>query len=480
MRNLNSRGFSEPRLFDPVRLTLLLVGLALLVTVAVAVVPALHFAYRNEALHLRLEAIQGTIGLVAAFLMFGRFRQKCSAEDLAICVALLMFALTNLVVSPLLDVRESGEPPNYFVWAPVMIRTVGAALFLAGAWPIRRRVERADRWLWYSVLGAVFAVAIITAGAAVVSDALPLGVRVTAPLADTVRARVVGHPALLVAQAIQLGLFAAAAVRLTWRARSGDELLGWFGAAAGLAAVARLNYLIFPSLYTRYVYIGDMMRLGFYALLLIGAAREVRGFWEARSAAAVLDERRRIARDLHDGLAHELVFVAAQSRRIDRRGAQEGELEAVARASERALSDARRAIAALTRSIDEPLDKTIEEVTEQLASRAGADHDVDAPRITVPSAFREELVRILGESINNATRHGGATHIAVRVTADDDLRMTITDNGSGFETSQARSKWSFGLASMQERAEALNGTFVVSSRSGEGTRVEVCLPLPTS
>lgn len=480
MRKLNNGALAEPRLFDPVRLTVFVAGFALLLTVAVAVVPGLHFAYRDEALHLRLEAVQGTIGLVAAFLMFGRFRQSRSAEDLAICVALLMFSLTNLVVSPLLDVRGSREPPSYFVWAPVMVRTVGASLFLAGAWPLRRRVERADRWLWFSVAGAVFVIAAIIAGTAALSDVLPVGLRVTAPLPDTFRARVVGHPLLLVAQGVQLMMFAGAAVRLTWRARYGDELLGWFGAAAGLAAVARLNYLIFPSLYTRYVYIGDMMRLGFYALLLIGAAREIRGFWEARSAAAVLDERRRIARDLHDGLAHELVFVAAQSRRIDRRGAQVGELEAVARASERALSDARRAIAALTRAIDEPLDKTIEEVTEHLASRAGAEHEVNVPRIMVPSGFREELVRILGESINNATRHGGATHIAVHVTAGDELRMTITDNGSGFETSQPRSKWSFGLASMQERAEALNGTFVVTSRSGEGTRVEVCLPLPTS
>lgn len=58
-----------------------------------------------------------------------------------------------------------------------------------------------------------------------------------------------------------------------------------------------------------------LLRAGCYGCLLVGAAREISGFWELRTRTAVLEERRRVARDLHDGLAQELTFILAQARR---------------------------------------------------------------------------------------------------------------------------------------------------------------------
>ena len=463
----------------PARLTVAVTVAALLVTAAVALIPQLHFAYRNEALHLRLDAAEGVVGLVVAYLMFGRFRENCRLADLGLVLALTTFAVTNLVLSGLIDALAPRTESSFLVWAPVATRTVGALVFVVSAWPIRRKVDRPELGLWLVVATVLIGVGAITAGTFLFADSLPVGVRTGAPLGDTVRPNLEGHPWLLTAQAVQLLFLSVAALRFTKRSiTERDELLGWFGAGAALGAVARLNYLIFPSLYTAYVYVGDAMRFGFYLFLLIGAAREIRGYWTARSAAAVLDERRRMARDLHDGLAQELVFVAAQSRRIERRGARDGELEAVARASDRALSDARRAIAALTRPLDEPLDKTIEEVTEQLAVRAGVSYRVEVPSVRVPAPMREDLVRIVTEAISNATRHGAASNVTVEISTDDVLRLRVTDDGRGFDVSEARPRWSFGLASMQERAEALDGTFLVTSRRGEGTQVEVSLPFP--
>ncbi|MDQ3951467.1 MAG: histidine kinase [Actinomycetota bacterium] len=465
----------------PARMTTAVTVVALAVTAAVATIPQLHFAYRNEALHLRLEAAEGLIALVVAYLIFGRFRQSRHLADLGLVFALGVFAVTNAVMPAVLDVLEPQTESPVLVWAPLTARTLGAIVFAASAWPVRRTVRRPDIALWGLVAALAVALAVIVSVTVTLAESLPVGVRTTAMLGDTVRPRIEGHPLLLGAQGLQLVLFAVAAARLTHRsALNGDGLLGWVGAGAALATVARVNYIIFPSLYTAYVLVGDVMRLGFYVFLLIGAAREVRSYWEARSDAAVLDERRRMARDLHDGLAQELVFVAAQSRVVARRGARAGELEAIARACERGVSAARRAIVALTRPLDETLDRTIREITEQMAARTGAEFEVVVPEVRVPSRVREDVVRIVGEAIHNAVGHGRASKVTIRAAAADALRLTVNDNGTGFDVSRPRDKWSFGLTSMKERAEGLGGTFEISSRIGEGTQVEVLLPLTQS
>ena len=152
---------------------------------------------------------------------------------------------------------------------------------------------------------------------------------------------------LLAAQLAGMALYCFAAIGFGRRARAtGDELLQWLAVGALFGAFARLNYFLYPSLYTDYVYSGDFFRLAFYVAILAAAAREISSYWETLSHTAVLEERRRLARDLHDGLAQELAFIGRNLRRLD-----EGD-EAVARATAsaaRALSESRRAIAALTK-----------------------------------------------------------------------------------------------------------------------------------
>ena len=125
-----------------------------------------------------------------------------------------------------------------------------------------------------------------------------------------------------------LTALAAAGYLLRFR-RSGDEFFGWLGVAAVFAVAAQVNYALYPSLYTHVVSAGDAFRLCFYAVLFVGSVREVWSHWVGLSDARVASERRRIARDLHDGLAQELAYL---TRHLD---SLEGdvEVEALSRAA---------------------------------------------------------------------------------------------------------------------------------------------------
>ena len=165
-------------------------------------------------------------------------------------------------------------------------------------------------------------------------------------------------------------MFAVVAVRFTVFAdQHDDELMRWFGAGAALAAFARLNYLLFPSLYSQYVYTGDGFRLGFYLLLLVGAGREIASYWSGLAETAAMEERRRMARDLHDGLAQELAFMWSDIQGLKRAHPDDEKVERASSSAERALDESRRAIAAFARPAHEPLDIAISTSIEEVARR---------------------------------------------------------------------------------------------------------------
>jgi hypothetical protein len=93
-----------------------------------------------------------------------------------------------------------------------------------------------------------------------------------------------GHPLLVAAQVFTVVCFLTAAYLFTAQAqRSTDQLLRLLGPACVLAGFARINYALFPSLYSQWLYTGDILRTAFYLLLLVGAAREIRAFWVAHA-----------------------------------------------------------------------------------------------------------------------------------------------------------------------------------------------------
>lgn len=288
-----------------------------------------------------------------------------------------------------------------------------------------------------------------------------------------------GSPALLWLQALTAIALGVAAIGFVQRAtRSGDEMFSWFGAGCAVGCVSRIGYVVFPALEFDDVYIQDLLRLGFYVLLLVGAQRELNLYWKSRTEAAALEERRRVARDLHDGLAQELVFIAGQIKRLRRDAPESAALDQLASASDRAVSEARRAIAALTRTGNQTLCQALEELGEEFRLRYDVDVRLDLDdESDLSAAYREEVLRIAREAMNNAVRHGTAKVITVCLSKDDGLSVEIQDDGVGFDPSAGRAReGGFGLISMRERAEAIGGHLVIDSLVGEGTKVRVTIP----
>jgi signal transduction histidine kinase len=234
-------------------------------------------------------------------------------------------------------------------------------------------------------------------------------------------------------------------------------------------------FAVYPSGDTEIIQSGDALRLGFYLVLLVGAEREIDRYWSRLADVAIYEERRRLARDLHDGVAQELAYVVTQTRLLVRGRAAPGTDERVAAAAERALDESRRAIIALTLRDDEPLHLALARAAEDVAGRVGVEVDVDVQTPvdrTVSSELREALVRIVQESVSNAGRHGHATR--VRITMGPEGVLRITDDGAGFDPGDA-GDGRFGLVSMRERAESLGARFTIDSEPGRGTSVEVAL-----
>jgi signal transduction histidine kinase len=446
-------------------------------TAVVTVTPSLRFAYEAPGLHIAIETAAGLVAALAAFLAFGRFSRSGRSGDLALTAALGVFAVANLFLAAL-PAALAGERSTFGTWAPLFARLIGTTFFAYAALARDGRLSR-PRQAAIATAGAIgIVLGALTVIVAVLGDALPPAVDQALTPESSARPVFAGHPLVAVVQGLQLVLFGLAAAGFLRRAeRERDDLLAWFAAAAVVAAFARVNYLLFPSLYSDWVYTGDVLRLASYLVILAGAAREVRRYWEAAARTAVVDERRRIARDLHDGLAQELAYIFLETRALVSSGRAPEVLAHVVSAAERALGESRRAIATLAGE-DESLSSAVADVAEEIADRSGLRLElVLSDGLDIDPHQREELLRIAREALSNAAKHAAASTVRVELTNGDGIRLRVEDDGIGFDpaATRRRSTGGFGLVSMLERAELLGAELRLESAPGAGTRVEVAL-----
>jgi signal transduction histidine kinase len=188
--------------------------------------------------------------------------------------------------------------------------------------------------------------------------------------------------------------------------------------------------------------------------------------------ATVLDDRRRLARELHDGVVQELSYIRNEAHALPH---EDGLRERILTASERGLDEARAAVDALGRSPDEPLGYVLHRAARQVADRYGARVVVELDdAVDAAPAQRHALVRITREAVSNGIRHGRAECVRIRLASDSGANsLVVHDDGKGFDEETVASATGYGLTSMRERATALPGRFTITSSPGDGTTVEV-------
>jgi signal transduction histidine kinase len=189
---------------------------------------------------------------------------------------------------------------------------------------------------------------------------------------------------------------------------------------------------------------------------------------------AVTEERRRMARDLHDGMAQELAFITTQAASAARGNADRVSLVQLGAAAQRALDESRRAIAALTIDHGEPLTTVVTNAAEDVANRYGVGVHIELDDdLTLRPEVRDTLLWIVGEAVTNAAYHGRARDVTVEVRAGRPVSVRVRDDGSGFDPEKASlRRGGFGLTSMRERAEAIGAAVTIRS-TGAGTTVEM-------
>jgi signal transduction histidine kinase len=444
-------------------------------TVAVVLVPGLNFAYPAAGVRIGIETAAAAAGLMAAYLLVGRYQLGGRVGDLALFGGLLLLSLCTSVFRAV-PAQLSLDPTPLTTWGMVAGRLLAALAITAAAFAPDLRLASPRRAGTVTLLSCVGAIGLIALGIVLLGTSLPSdgGSELLPQHSDS--PEIDAAPGFLVVQLVTMLLYVMAAVGFTLRAiRRRDELVGWFAVAATVAAFSRLDYLLFPTPQTDWVFAADFLRFPFYLIVLVGALREVRQYQRQVALAAVLDERRRLARDLHDGLAQDLAWLSMQTRRLARGGSLP-RLEQLSVAAECALDESRQAISALTRRGDDPFDAELSQIAERLADRAGARLWLDLdPDVQLPPARRDHLLRIVREAITNAVHHGGARTIFVELKNGDGVRLKVRDDGRGFNADAATGP-GFGLTSMRERAVAMGGALEVRSHPDGGTEVEVVVP----
>jgi signal transduction histidine kinase len=215
-----------------------------------------------------------------------------------------------------------------------------------------------------------------------------------------------------------------------------------------------------------------------------GVAIENARLYERSQRAASLEERQRLARELHDSVSQALYGISLGARtartQLDRDPARAAEpLDYVLSLAEAGLAELRSLIFELrpesleTEGLVAAFGKQVEALRARHALEVTAEFDGE-PALSLEA--KEALYRIGQEALNNTVKHARATHITVRLeSGPDGVRLSVTDNGVGFDP-DGSFPGHMGLQSMKERAQAFGGEVRITSTPGSGTTVDITLP----
>jgi PAS domain S-box-containing protein len=215
----------------------------------------------------------------------------------------------------------------------------------------------------------------------------------------------------------------------------------------------------------------------------VGVAVENARLYQQAERLAVLEERGRLARDLHDAVTQSL-YSANLMIETAHRAAEAGHLQRVKRHLRRLgeiTRDALKEMRLLVYELRPPaleqerLIGALQKRLDAVEGRAGVETRLLVQgEVDLPAAVEEALYRVAQEALNNALKHAAATSVAVTITAGEgQVFLEVADNGCGFDPEIAQDAGGMGLTSMRQRAERVGGRLSIHSAPGLGTRVQI-------
>ncbi len=202
----------------------------------------------------------------------------------------------------------------------------------------------------------------------------------------------------------------------------------------------------------------------------------------------VLQERARLAREVHDTLAQGFVGISSQLEVVDMSVPREAEkahqaLDLARRMARHSLTEARRSVMDLRAAAleEQDLGSALKSGARLWTAGTGVKVEVDVVGETnsLPEDVAHHVLRIAQEAIANVTKHAHANRVALHLRREPgELHLNVEDNGCGFTESEAfTTEGHFGLIGMRERAERVGGELKLQSSPGKGTQLEVTVPL---
>ena len=442
---------------------LLLVALLGSATALFLTNPILRNTYELPEGRLVLDTAVVLAATIVAILAGVRFSVEGRLLDLLLAAGFLVAGVGTLAfsVAPVLGGDNQGAPE---AWAAIGSRVLAATLIaLAPLVPAPRVVARRR------VLLAGIAVLL----AALVAIWLPLhGFGARLSLLDGEGGSRTFEVTVATSFLALLALVAVIGFAIRYRAH-GEDLDSWLALGATLTLFAELHYVLTAHVSSDYISQGDFLRLLSYGVLLVGVWRAI-SF--AEFGRAVAEERARVAREIHDGLAQYLFAVSTHASMLEAGAPLEQTLPKLKEAAAAAQQEARFAVLALSSaSGTAPFDAALRRYVEFLTADGVLEVDVEIdPAILLAPDEQIEVFRIVQEGLANVRKHAGAQRAQVWIGQRLGRRVvSVTDDGVGFDGGDAAAGQ--GLKNMRLRAKTIDGGFALRSRPGRGTALEVVL-----
>jgi signal transduction histidine kinase len=473
------------------------------VTLTIAALPVIHGHFVAPAVDLALDTLAGVVSGAVAVLAWTRFGERRASIALFQSAAFLCLTIaygTAVVISLGRDADpvtlSDPNPVQTYVFALARAMAASVLVFGGTALGIRLAVRRPSLLL----LGPGIVLLVVIALASIAAWAPPRSAWLATIDPDGSGLPTANLFGTIIQVFISLLFFRAAVVcRDRWRRdRSiGD---GWMAVGLVFAAFAEIHWILYPVGHPGQVSTADLIRLAFFAALLLAIEAEARSVMSRLRAAngelarlrdaeverAGLEERARLARELHDGLAQDLWLAKLKAGQLGAMRDLPESARSLAEDAEAAIDDglaeARQAVMALRMTperefdLSELLRRYVDDFEDRFGLRVEFTSSVDDS--AVAARTQAEVLRIAQEALVNVRHHAQASVVGVRLEIEDGcLTLRVVDNGLGFDTNAARDS-SFGLASMRERAAIIGGRLTVESTPGDGAHV--CLVAPAT